>query len=182
MDLQKELDTIYARMFTEEILDKLIAIHKRESKRVRSNTSEEDYTAAMAALERCLNCEQKRILSEIEAASRRNIRRAMGLALTRGFGAGFRDAPVLDEPACPYIQANTEFIYLEMFCPSYHAGRGYLRDLYQDLYDQLDRDTQEYLVSVDVLWDDRLLGVFLLCYEMGYNQAFSLAGQTGHTG
>lgn len=183
MDRKTKLDLIYARMFTEEVLDKLLDVYHRDANFVSVTEAEKEYVRAKAVLAERLNDAQKRALDDIEAAARRNIRRAMGFAFSRGSAAGFRDAPAPVKPDCPYLRTASELVTeAERSCPSYNAGRRHLRELYEDLYGQLDFDTQDFLVSVDVLWDERLLGIFLLCYEMGYNQAFSAAGQTGRMG
>ncbi len=178
MDFSNELDTIYARMFTDEMLDALLALHRLNMEREGTISAERDYIEAKAALEQCLNDEQKCVLADIEAKSHRNMRRAIRFAFSRGFYAGFREAFVPDKLKSQYLRAAEEFLTdSEKYCPAYSAARKYFRELYDGLYEQLDLDAQWHLVSVDVLWDDKLLGVFYLCYEMGYNQALSVAAE-----
>ena len=176
MDFSNELDTIYARMFTDEILDALLALHRLNMEREGTISAERDYIEAKAALEQCLNDEQKCVLADIEAASHRNMRRAIRFAFSRGFYAGFREASAPGKLKSQYLCAAEEFLTAsEKYCSAYSAERKYFRKLYNGLYEQLDLDTQWHLVSVDVLWDDRLLDVFYLCYVMVYNQALSIA-------
>ena len=178
MDFSNELDTIYARMFTDEMLDALLALHRLNMEHEGTTSAERDYIEAKAALEQCLNDEQKCVLADIEAASHRNMRRAIRFAFSRGFYAGFREAFVPDKLKSQYLRAAEEFLTdSEKYCPAYSAARKYFRELYDGLYEQLDLDAQWHLVSVDVLWDDKLLGVFYLCYEMGYNKALSVAAE-----
>ena len=61
--------------------------------------------------------------------------------------------------------------------PAYSAERQYFRGLYDGLYSQLDGDASEHLVSVEVAWDQRLCGVLFLSFELGLNQALSIAGE-----
>lgn len=180
MDFQKELDAIYAGMFTDEMLDGLLAAFDRKMALEEFTATEDDYRAGKAALDSCLSGRQKHTLSDIEAASRRNLLRAMRFAFSRGLFAGFQTALVPGTPANQYIRlvADELLVMPNMLrYPAYSAERRHLRGLYDGLYSQLDGEALEHLVSVEVAWDQRLCGVLFLSFELGLNQALSIAGE-----
>lgn len=175
MNVKKELEAIKDRIFTEELLETVLAAYRQEMEEIGYGVSEKEYAQGKGALASVLDQEQKALLAKAERACWEDLAWGLRLAFDRGVFAGFQQYFVPDAPANPFqklIMDGTK--PYKPRCTEGPAGEEEADSLFPRLHGQLDEGAQEHLVSIEAAWEDRLYGVLRYGFYMGYRASLSV--------
>lgn len=173
MNFKNELAAMQERMFTPELLEEMEAAYRPELEDYELNweTLEEK-----AVLLPALTAEQKAALLEAEKLCRENISYALRFSFSQGVYAGFEQFFAQEAPEDAFD------IYIEnqiMTMPGMKRHVGYcqkreqVNDLFAQVEQQLDEETQAHVTDLYSAWDNRLYGVVRYGFYLGFRYAFS---------
>lgn len=178
MHIKKELEAMAERMFTEDLLNEILAAHKKELDDTGYEVYERDSIQGWQALFTTFDEAQKKCLAEAETAHLDCLKYALHFGFTRGVYAGFHqhftDDAEADEPF-ERLVGDTILRYPEMQrYNSYWKKRVHTNELLAALHEQLDEAEEEHLTSIEVAWDERVYGTLRYAFYLGYRYAFSI--------
>lgn len=89
MNIKSELEAMSKRMFADELMNKILAAHKKELADTGFEAGEQSCAEAGQALAAMLNEGQRKSLAEVEAAHWDSLKYALKFSFTRGVYVGF---------------------------------------------------------------------------------------------
>lgn len=179
MNIKNELEAMNERMFTDELLDKILAAHRNELVNTGFETGEQSCAEAERALAAMLTEGQRKRLAEVEAAHLDSLKYALKFSFTRGVYVGFNQYFADDEDADkrPFEQFVGEAILRDPETQRYsvyYEKRKHVNELLADLHGQLGETADEQLTSAEIAWDDGACGTLRYAFYMGYRYALSI--------
>ncbi len=187
MNIKNELEAMNERMFTDELLDKILAAHRNELVNTGFETGEQSCAEAERALAAMLTEGQRKRLAEVEAAHLDSLKYALKFSFTRGVYVGFNQYFADDEDADkrPFEQFVGEAILRDPETQRYsvyYEKRKHVNELLADLHGQLGETADEQLTSAEIAWDDGACGTLRYAFYMGYRYALSIIEEVAPLG
>lgn len=176
MHIRNELTAMAERMFSDDLLDTILAAYKEEMDDAECGISEEEYRKGAKVLSSALNERQKSDLSEMERLCNENIKYALRFGFMRGVYAGFQQHFTEDSAEQPFHKLVENQLLTEPQMeryPEYCQRRDDANELYHTLEKQLPDNLKEHIISIYAAWDNRLYGVLRYAFYLGYRYALS---------
>ena len=175
MNIKNELEAMNERMFADELLNKILAAHKKELADTGFEAGEQSCAEAGQTLAAMLNEGQRKSLAEVEAAHWDSLKYALKFSFTRGVYVGFHQyfADDADADERPFEQFVGEAI---LRAPETQ------RQSLVDLHGQLGETADEQLTSAEIAWDDGACGTLRYAFYMGYRYALSIIEEVAPLG
>lgn len=179
MNIKSELEAMRKRMFTDQLLDSILAAHKKELAETGFEADAQNYAEAKRALAAMLNEGQKESLAEVEAAYLDNLKYALEFGFTHGVYVGFSQYFVdnADADERPFERFVEEAVLrgpeIQRYSV-YDEKRRRANALLAELCGQLGRDGDEHLISFETAWDERACGTLRYAFYIGYRYALSI--------
>lgn len=187
MNIKTELEAMSKRMFADELLNKILAAHKKELADTGFEAGEQSCAEAGQALAAMLNEGQRKSLAEVEAAHWDSLKYALKFSFTRGVYVGFHQyfADDADADERPFEQFVGEAILRAPETQrhsAYYEKRKHVNELLVDLHGQLGETADEQLTSAEIAWDDGACGTLRYAFYMGYRYALSIIEEVAPLG
>lgn len=181
MTLKELLNTMAQRAFSQEFIGGIVSFYDQEISKTAYDSISRDYHEALAQLEHILDEQQKADLNDIMQSYEMNLSYAASFGFKSGlFGAfrqyftgniekdgGFQSLLVCDLFMQPKMQRHAE---------SYNRSTHCLQ-LQEKLSSSLSKEENEYLISIDCAWSNRIYNAALQGFCCGYHAAYDVISQ-----
>lgn len=181
MNIIIELSAMRKRMFNDKLLNSLLEDYKREMEEAGFTLTEEEYGEGKEALSSILDDRQAAQLKEAEDLCWENMKYAMEFAFFQGCRGFFQQLFSKDPPKLPFKSLVLNKI-MTMPSMSLHNGYYETREKFMDIFSSISEELspwhQEYIISVESAWEERLYGILRHAFYLGYRHALSSVRDT----
>lgn len=183
MNIKNELVAMQERMFSDELLNTILAASAEEQEQDGFGNLEQTYLLERGALLPSLNDEQRSMLEKAEVLCRANLHFAMRFAFFQGCYASYQQCFVTDATDTPFqvlvVDELMKIPGMERY-GSYYTRREESNAIFESLENTLRGAEREHAISVAGIWDDRLFAVLRYSFYMGYRHSHLTLSSTGH--
>lgn len=170
MDIQKDLEEMEARMFTDELLDKILNEYWQEIAPLFVVLNGEEYEAEERAFSARLTKKQAGKFAELKQFYRSAAQFALEFGFPRGLYAGFQDLFLENRPEKSFndLVGKELFTMPNMKKYRFFMWRNKINRAQEALKKQVKDNEQAFLVAMDATWNERFAGVLRISFYLGY--------------
>lgn len=177
MNYKTELDAMEKRLFSDELIDNMLADHKRKQAEDEIEADEEEYPAAVEELRALLNEPQKNMLNEMESRNLEMLKLGAQYAFKRGLFAAFHQYFEEDRPERPFetwVKGPMQEKRPSSQKLWFTARKTEMEHLYSELQMDLAPGAQGDLVVVYATWEGRINSAMRQGFYLGYRAALQV--------